>query len=705
MIREENPRDLPSPPRSLDHADHMLQTALSGYPQLAADHLLHREMQGKLAKTVGNFIRQLDLEFRKSALSAEDSEKDRNSKILVRHNAYETLIETAMNLVGIEGIRVGLSSEERNRVFNHIVETLGTWENLEGKNEGVSIASVTVEELISNMKKVQGGKSMAAEMGKEIEGKLEEGRRAVSFISAAKGAIQENVYYQMTLKGMCKFGNDYAVGLRWVRHLGFVQVSTNPTLAARAFEDFPELWGDFKRRIWDHPEWLRDPERYNDEIAMEGTIIALLDNLHVFSPVALLSDYQHGMVSYQLNPNISGSLEESVSDALNVYSRIQEYLRVYNEYLTWGYSTPTEAGRPDVVFKVSGGSPAATEITATLTSLGIGTNDTVVFSVAQEALLITQKFKGLAQAVKKGIPITQTYETNMGGRLEYHLRDVLGEELLTEALEKSDDKHGVVHELAQKLGAKGVDPSLSLEEKIKCVTSAFRGNFRSFTLDPFVDVVSGAKIRGKTKEETVEHLKGLEELVQQAGTYVAQRVYQLFFSPENRPKWLKYIQEEYGLSGDQAEDVMGKVDVLPASKRRQNDTYFTLAPRNMTNTEFPNHQVNVLRTSKQKGFDLSKFEDSALNEPDPGVLSKLIEWEDFRKAYEITPELKAIFERVGASTEGLGEGGLKPEEWPEFGPVVKTMSGFKRDYIKFREKTVATVRGMRSVCQDLLVPA
>jgi len=692
VIREENPKNLPSPPQSLDHADHMLQTALLGYPQLATDHLLHGEMRGKLAKTVGNFIRRLDLEFRKSAPSAEDSENDRKSKILVRHNAYEALIEIAMNLIGIEGIWAGFSSEEKNRVFNHMVETLETWENLEGKNGGVSIASVTVEELISNMKKVQGGKSMVSEMGKEIEGELEEGRKTASFISAARRAIQENVYYQMTLRGMCKFGNDYAVGLRWVRHLGFVQVSTNPTLAAKAFEDFPELWEDFKRAVRDHPEWLRDPERYKDEIAMEGTITALLDNLRVFSPVALLSDYQHGMVSYQLNPNISGSLEESVSDALKVYSRIQEYLRVYNEYLTWGYSTPVEAGRPDVVFKVSGGSPAATEITATLTSLGIGTNDTVVFSVAQEALLITQKFKGLAQAVKKGIPITQTYETNMGGRLEYHLRDVLGEELLTEALEKFDDKHGMVHELAQKLGAKGVDPSLSLEEKVKCVTSAFRGNLKSFTLDSFVDVISKAKIRGNTEEETFEHLKGLEELVQQAGVYVTQRVYQLFFSPENRPKWLEYLQEEYGLSEDQAEDVMGKVDVLPASKRRPNDTYLTLASRNMTNTEFPDHQVNVLRASRQEWFDLSKFEDSALNEPDPKVLGGLLEFEDFRKAYEITPELKAIFERVGVRTEGLGEGGLKPEEWPEFGPVVKTMRGFTRDYIEFREKAVAFVR-------------
>lgn len=694
VIREAAPKDLLSPPRGLDHADFIFRTALLGYPQLAADHLLHGEMRGKLAETVGNVIRRLNLELRRGRSSASadagDSSEDRRRKILLWHNAYEVLVELALNLVGIEGSWVGFSDEERNRVFDNIAETLEVWEEIE--RDGISGA--TVEELISNMKRVQGGKSLVAEMGEEIEGQLEEGRKAASFILAARRTIQENVYYRMTVRGMCKFGNDYAVGLRWVRHLGFVQVSTNPTLAAKAFDDFPKLWEEFKRRVGAHPEWLRDPERYGDEIAMEGTIVALLDNLRVFSPVALLSDYQHGMVSYQLNPNISGSLEESVSDALEIYSRIQECLRVYNEYLVWGYSTPTEAGRPDVVFKVSGGSPAAADITSTLTSFGIGTNDTVVFSVAQEALLITRKFRGLAQALRKGIPITQTYETNMGGRLEYHLRDVLGEELLTEALEAFDDKHEVVRELAEKLGAKGVDPSHPLEEQVRCVTSAFGGNLRSFTLDPFVDVIFKAKIRGKTKEETSGYLKGLEGTVQQAGIYVTQRVYQLFFSPENRPKWLNYLQEEYGISEDQAEDVMGKVDVLPASKRRPNDTYLTLASRNMTNTEFPNHQVNVLRMARREGFDLSAFEGSVLNEPDPEVLGKLLELEDFRKAYELTPELRAMFERVGIRTEGLGEGGLRPEEWPDFGPVVKTMGGFKRDYVEFRKKAVAIAQGI-----------
>jgi len=82
---------------------------------------------------------------------------------------------------------------------------------------------------------------------------------------------------------MCRFGNDYALGLRFLRHLGFVQVSTNPPLAATAYNDDPELLEKFRKYasevlIKEHPEWFENPEKYADDIAMEATRFALMDN-------------------------------------------------------------------------------------------------------------------------------------------------------------------------------------------------------------------------------------------------------------------------------------------------------------------------------------------------------------------------------------------------------------------------------------------
>jgi len=40
------------------------------------------------------------------------------------------------------------------------------------------------------------------------------------FLDAAEEAIVDNIYFQMVEMDYCKFGNDYALGLRWLRHLG-----------------------------------------------------------------------------------------------------------------------------------------------------------------------------------------------------------------------------------------------------------------------------------------------------------------------------------------------------------------------------------------------------------------------------------------------------------------------------------------------------
>ena len=92
----------------------------------------------------------------------------------------------------------------------------------------------------------------------------------------------------------------------------------------------------------------------------------------------------HGMVSLQLNPTIADDYEKSLREALKIYLDAQDFLKKYDHYLLWGYSTFSEHGRPNIVFKVAGSSPAAIELTRKLESLGIGTNNTVTFTVSQE---------------------------------------------------------------------------------------------------------------------------------------------------------------------------------------------------------------------------------------------------------------------------------------------------------------------------------
>ena len=83
---------------------------------------------------------------------------------------------------------------------------------------------------------------MVAQTALRIEGDLDLKNHLFSqFLKMAEEEIRTNIYYRMVKEGKCKFGNDYALGLRWLRHLGFEQVSTNPVLAARAYQDEPQL--------------------------------------------------------------------------------------------------------------------------------------------------------------------------------------------------------------------------------------------------------------------------------------------------------------------------------------------------------------------------------------------------------------------------------------------------------------------------------
>jgi len=676
---------LPSPPRSSDHACHVVATALAGYVELAADHLLNREMKGRLDVAVGDVIRQLNLEFVKSAQATGALDE---AKVRTRQMAYEVLAEIALNLYGIEGMVVGFSADEVAEVLGNIAYTLTAWEDIE-RNEGSSIGSHVVEKYLAEMRKVFSGGGMVAKMGDEIGQKLQKGSVS-EFVPVAGSVVHDNIYFVMANRRACKFGNDYAIGLRWLRHLGYVQVSTNPVLAARAYEDDPALMARFVGETRDkHAKWKGDLHAFGDEIAMQATMAALWPNLAVFKPIASLTDYHDGMVSYQLNPNVASSLEGSMADALKIYSAAQDFLRQYDEYLLWGYSVAEERGRPNIVFKIAGGYPAAVEITSSLNGLGIGTNNTVTYTVAQEATLIMAAMKGMAEAVRKGITPTQIYETNMGGRLESHLREVEVERLVVEALRGIGERRdALLLELAKGLGAlMELEATKDFEGRVRKVCS-FR-YLKSLVNEALINVISSAK--GISREEARASMARLEGDLGMAGTLVAQRTFWIFFSPGNRSRWMAYLEKQHGLTPAEADLIIDRIDVLPASKRKPNDTYLTLASRNMTNTEFPDHQFRVLEASRQGGFSLSKFENSIAHEHDVEIGRRLLLLEDFRRAYELTPELCEKLKSVGIQGDH-GRGGLNVSEWSTFGSVVKTMAEFTNAYNAFKAKCVEAIR-------------
>ena len=78
-------------------------------------------------------------------------------------------------------------------------------------------------------------------------------------------------------------------------------------------------------------------------------------------------------------------------------------------------------------------------------------------------------------------------------------------------------------------------------------------------------------------------------------------------------------------------------------------------------------------------------------EHDPGYASRLLEFDDFKKAYELNAAAYEELKEAGLSPD-FGNGGMEPQDWPDFGSVVKTMTEFKTAYDAFKARTVEFVK-------------
>ncbi len=684
VVSASSPERLSDPgkrPIADDHVAQIVQLTGWGHAALAADHLLLPEITGALPAVVGGAIRTLGVGFRGARPLASDADDTAGRKIRERQFAYEFLIEAALNLIGLESR--WLDPGEKATAVGYIRSALAEWEKTEEAERRGSIAAAVVRRFLNRMRLVQKGTSMVAATAARIEEGVDFDRPVMgAFLDRARAEIEGSIYARMVREGLCRFGNDYALGLRWLRHLGFEQVSTNPVLAALAYKDDPGLARVFGRGVRAHRKfegWAASPDGAADEIALHATLLALWDNLHVYRPIFynLAAESGGGVVSFQLNPNVAHLVDESIQDVFTAFAEAADDLRVYDDHLLAGYPATRERARPNMVIKVAASSPAAREIARTINGFGFGSNITVIYTCSQQVTMILEEMVGMAAAIRKGIIPTQLYMTNMGGRLESHLREAKLEELFGDLASRIGEDRAL-ERVAHLAEANGTSAAVGRAEGYAAkVTAATR-----FSHQRTLDASVAAALEGVASEE---ELGSWEEAIGRSGTLVARRVWRVFFSDENRARWVNYLCSCFGLTHEQAETVMGRICYLPASKRKPQDTYWTLASRNMVHTEFPNHQENVRRLAESEGFRLADYVESITGEFPTETLELLRELPDFVTAYELTPELNGILSEVGIEGD-FGEGGHTPEAWGEFGSVKKTLAEFKAAYDAFRSE-------------------
>ena len=654
-------------------ADHMFRQVKEGFTLAAADHLLVRDPDG-LPSVIEEFFRGTQSRIRVGELAEE---------------IFTASIRMGLNLVGLSARTSGISSEIGDCALEALMRGLGALEE-----RYASCAGPVVESFLNGMESVNGGDSLPGYLAEKIRDQLAGAMSPSGFIRAFEDVARKIVYWRMVEERYCKFGNDYARGLEVLRHLGFCQVSTNPVLAARAFDEDPSLRRQLADEIEKHEDWMRDPEGHRDEMALSATLMALWPNLEVFRPLAVRARNFDYMISFQLNPNIANDADASIEDAKRAYNLAAEHLTEYDQRL--GLTNPGEVP-PNIVLKVAGSSAAARRITFELNAAGIGTNNTVVYTVGQEVQLILDSFEGKARAIRSGRPITRTYETNMGGRLVSHLREVEAARIF----KKIQTAHGEVRaldllrRLAKDLGI-GVESAASLDEpgsvEMKAEKVCSFSNLKSLMHPAFLGILEMADLsRGEIEQ--------LESDLRKAGTLVARRVYQTFFGQENGARWIGYLRRQYSLTQAQAKSILESVDVLPASKRIPEDTYDTLGYPNMCNTEFPNHARAVQIFAESKGFDLRRFMKAIDDSAEAGLVERLSKMEDFVRSYEITSDLAKLLAVMGAipTAAAYGLGGIREEQWPSFGPVLKTMGEFRAAYERFTSRCATVAREQKKI--------
>ena len=97
--------------------------------------------------------------------------------------------------------------------------------------------------------------------------------------------------------------------------------------------------------------------------------------------------------------------------------------------------------------------------------------------------------------------------------------------------------------------------------------------------------------------------------------------------------------------------------------------------------------IRMIRSIHVEGFKLEDYAESILQELPKENLERLLKYDDFVKAYESSPELNELLKEVGISKD-YGSRGLKVNEWPSYGPCVKTMNEFTQAYLRFRERVI-----------------
>ncbi len=190
----------------------------------------------------------------------------------------------------------------------------------------------------------------------------------------------------------------------------------------------------------------------------------------------------------------------------------------------------------------------------------------------------------------------------------------------------------------------------------------------------------------------------MERAALSSGLLVLQRVHRIFFAPEHRSAWLRWLEERHGVTTADASRILDSTACV-ASMGPPEETLRALAHPNLVLAETPSEAQGLERAARTAD-PLSETAGGGLLHLPLGEEHRMLSaLPDYVRAIELAPDLaRVLADEVGLpGVAAWGTRGPESADWASFGPVAASLAEARSAFDAFRARLqdIATGNAVR----------
>lgn len=575
----------------------------------------------------------------------------------IRKSLIKNLVYLTIALDGSCELNLNLKNKERHKDkiiqdkdLKIVLEELSEFfKEFEEKDREIFENSLKEEK--ERLSKILSGKGLFAWLLKDLqEFKIAE------FLKIFKNFLKNSNLKKLREESPGLIGVDYGLGVKEARILwGADLVMMNPTLALYALQEDDELKEMLNKMLKEKKEKFTD-----EELVREATKIAGFKARLALRAVFLLKE--RGKVSFQVNPRTYNQPDKLEKDIRILQEEFNKECLKYDEGLFLEEVLTEEEiknrkGQSHVFYKVDGSNKSiygniekilleqvsknkfdlkegnSGGVLENVLSDGANCNVTVAGFLTDGLYSFFCQIRGHAKAREKGIHITHSIITKMGGRVEAAMRWIVLQKLFNALDEKNHPEKEKILEI--NFAENG---TLDREDIRRLAKEA------GFILAEEISLTDYEKYKGKIFPE--------DSAICIIGEAISKRSHKIITSLKNHP-----VLKSQKVTEDETGDL--QASMRPPYKNRFSHVEEVCGI--YAQGHFPNIALEI---EKREKFEISK---ENINKPAPQEkiqqLYNSIIGREFARIYEVDETLKKVLEYFGIYREEYGKNGIKIEDF------------------------------------------